>query len=402
MQHEIDRLLAENVAARAAVATSDARCRSVYDASPNGFALHRPVRADGRPDGAIVDFIVAYVNQAGANIVGLVAEDWNTGEAWISPETAIRFDRDGTGLQDTWFNLRFEPVRDAAGQVQGVLNFSVDVTDQVRARREVEGLLAESECARADAEVARGEAEAANRSKSEFLAIMSHELRTPLNAIDGYAELIEIGIRGPVTEEQRIDLARIRKNQRHLLGLIDGVLRYARVEAGAVEYKMTDVILDDVLATCEAVMAPQVRGKALSLNYDKSALATDLAPLRVWADQDKLQQIVLNLFSNAVKFTDPGGRITVRYLVDPESTGEAAGTVRVQVADTGRGIALKHLMRVFEPFVQVDMQLTRTEGGTGLGLAISREFARAMGGDLTVESEEGRGSTFSLSLPRMN
>ena len=553
MQHEIDRLRAENVAARAAVAASDARFRSVHDASPNGFALHRPVRADGRPDGAIVDFIVTYVNQAGANIVGLVAEEmvgrrmlelwpstepegvvaayarvmetgescyreilyehaeltaglsldvvrvedeigitftditvrlradaertrllqeltvererlrsvivnmpaplalhlgpehrfalvneafqrasgggrdvtgltpreafpelegvgiferfdqvWNTGEAWISPETAIRFDRDGTGLQDTWFNLRFEPVRDAAGHVQGFLNFSVDVTDQVRARREIEGLLAESECARADAEVARREAEAANRSKSEFLAIMSHELRTPLNAIDGYAELLEIGIRGPVTEEQRVDLARIRKNQRHLLGLIDGVLRYARVEAGAVEYKMIAVILDDVLAACEAVMLPQVRGKALTLDYDKSPPATDLAPVRVWADQDKLQQIVLNLLSNAVKFTDPGGRITVRYLADAGSADEAAGMVRVQVADTGRGIAPKYLTRIFEPFVQVDMQLTRTEGGTGLGLAISRDFARAMGGDLTVKSEEGRGSTFLLSVPRMD
>lgn len=127
-------------------------------------------------------------------------------------------------------------------------------------------------------------------------------------------------------------------------------------------------------------------------------LLTDLGPMRVLADQDKLQQIVLNLLSNAVKFTDPGGRITIRYFVDPQS----AGTVRVQVADTGRGIAPEHLARVFEPFVQVNMRLTRIHGGTGLGLAISRNFARAMGGDLTVESEEGRGSTFSLSLPRIN
>ena len=235
--------------------------------------------------------------------------------------------------------------------------------------------------------VARVDAEAANRAKSEFLAVMSHELRTPLNAIDGYAELMELGIRGAVTEEQRADLARIRKSQRHLLGLINGVLNYARVEAGAVRYDVADVPVDEVLATCEALVAPQVRGKRLTLEYaecDRSIV--------VRADSEKLQQIVLNLLTNSIKFTEPGGRISL-------SCRGRGKEVEISITDTGRGITAAHLTRVFEPFVQVDAQLTRTQEGVGLGLAISRDLARGMGGDLTAESTPGIGSTFTLTLP---
>ena len=233
-------------------------------------------------------------------------------------------------------------------------------------------------------------AEQANRSKSDFLVVLSHELRTPLNAIDGYAELMELGIRGPVTDEQRHDLARIRRSEQHLLGLINGVLAYAQVEAGAVHYDMQPVSLDDVLTTCNALVAPQVRNRNLALVREPCDPA-----LTVRADREKLQQIVLNLLSNAIKFTRAGGQIVLRCVCGADRDGSL---LQIVVTDTGIGIEPSQLGRIFEPFVQVNTELTRTREGTGLGLAISRDLARGMGGDLTAESEPGRGSAFTLML----
>jgi signal transduction histidine kinase len=242
--------------------------------------------------------------------------------------------------------------------------------------------------AREEAAAARVKAEVASRAKSDFLAVMSHELRTPLNAILSYTELIELGIHGPITPEQRADLQRIRISERHLTGLINGVLNYSRVEAGVVHYEDQDVALDEVLATCEALLAPQASAKRLALAFDGCDPA-----LKVRADTEKLQQIVLNLLSNAVKFTDHGGRITL-------ACSPTIDAVAITVADTGCGVPAEQIERIFEPFVQVDARLTRTHEGLGLGLAISRDLARGMGGDLTVESTPGAGSTFTLWLPR--
>jgi signal transduction histidine kinase len=238
-----------------------------------------------------------------------------------------------------------------------------------------------------EAESARLAAEQANRAKTEFLAVMSHELRTPLNAIAGYTELIDMGLRGPVTELQHADLARLRRSQRYLLALINDLLNLARIEAGHVDIKMDDVPLAEMLRGVEALVAPQMRAKQLTFDYVACGSA-----LTARADIEKVRQVLLNLLSNAIKFTDSGGRITV-------ACEALDGFAVVRVRDTGRGIPADKLELIFEPFVQVDQQLTRTQEGAGLGLAISRDLAVAMGGDLVAASEVGVGSTFTLTLP---
>jgi signal transduction histidine kinase len=234
---------------------------------------------------------------------------------------------------------------------------------------------------------ARADADAANRAKGEFLSVMSHELRTPLNAIGGYTELLEMGIRGPVTPEQRVYLERIQLSQKHLLGLVNEVLSYAKLETGTVEYDIQDVPVREALIAAEALVVPQAEAKGIEL-----ITAETERFLAVRADPDKLRQILVNLLSNAVKFTGPGGRIHLGC----ERAGEC---VCFSVRDTVVGIAGDQVAAVFEPFVQVRSDLTRTEEGTGLGLAISRQLARGMGGDLTAESTPGIGSVFTVKLP---
>ncbi|MFL5604857.1 MAG: ATP-binding protein [Gemmatimonadaceae bacterium] len=234
---------------------------------------------------------------------------------------------------------------------------------------------------------AQRKAEAANRVKSEFLAAMSHELRTPLNAIAGYADLLLIGVRGPLTPEQRADLERVQRAQRHLGSLIAEVLNFARAEAGRIEYRLTALPVAVLLADLPEFVDPQLRERELSFHCAQPAPA-----LMVRVDQEKVRQILLNLLSNSVKFTPPGGRIEVRC----EQRDER---VLIHVVDTGVGIDAERLESVFEPFVQLNRSLSDSRGGIGLGLAISRDLARGMGGDLVAESKPGVGSTFTLSLP---
>jgi signal transduction histidine kinase len=233
---------------------------------------------------------------------------------------------------------------------------------------------------------ARSAAEDANRAKLEFLAMMSHELRTPLNAIGGYVELLELGVRGEINEAQRRDLERIQRSQRHLLSLINGVLSFARIERGAVEYQLTTVALGELLMTLESLVLPQARSRELMLDFSGCKRSVS-----VCADREKLEQILLNLIGNAIKFSDPGGRVALSC----EPRGEVVALI---VDDTGRGIPADKLASVFEPFVQLDSRLTRSRDGVGLGLAISRDLARGMGGDLTAESEVGVGSRFTVTL----
>jgi len=232
-------------------------------------------------------------------------------------------------------------------------------------------------------------AEEANRAKAQFLTTMSHELRTPLNAIDGYAELLEMGLRGPVTEAQVQDLSRIRRSQRHLLALVNDVLNFARLEAGRVEWQITDVSVDDTLQVVESLIRPQLAAKRIS--YTREECDDGLS---VRADAEKLRQILINLLGNAWKFTDAGGAVSISCSADDSD-------VHIRVLDTGRGIPADKLPTIFDPFVQVDRHLGGdSQQGVGLGLAISRDLARGMNGNLDVTSTVGVGSEFVLSVPR--
>ena len=246
--------------------------------------------------------------------------------------------------------------------------------------------------ARAAAEVAQRDAETANRAKSRFLSMMSHDLRSPLNAIGGYAQLLDLEVRGPLTEAQHTDLKRIKMSQEYLLGLIDRILSFARLEGGKVQYDISDVPLDPTIRVVEVFIAPQLLQKQLEFRFEPP-LDRDDSQLLVRADPEKLQQILTNLLANAIKFTEPGGQITVSYEL------RDAG-VAIHVRDTGRGIAADAIELVFEPFAQLGRGLTSTAEGVGLGLAIGRELARGMGGDLTATSTLGKGSVFTLTLQR--
>lgn len=234
---------------------------------------------------------------------------------------------------------------------------------------------------------ARGAAESANRAKASFLASMSHELRTPLNAALGFASLVRAGVYGPVNEQQAEVLSRVERSQTHLARLIEDILDFARLEAGRVRVKLEPVRLVDVINDLGPLVEPQAAAKKIEL-----ALLPPPDSLRVVADRQRLEQILVNLVGNAIKFTPESGVIRVGAL-------DANGNAVIQVRDTGVGIPADRLDAIFEPFVQVDAALTRTATGAGLGLAISRDLARAMGGDLTAESELGKGSTFSVILP---
>ena len=242
------------------------------------------------------------------------------------------------------------------------------------------------------AEEARDTAEAANRAKSEFLAMMSHELRTPLNAIAGYAQLMELGVPEPVPAAHRDYLARIQRSQHHLLSVINSVLNFARLEAGAVAYHMRDVTVAELLGAVEPLIAPQAEARSHSYRCEPCDSA-----LLVRADPDKVAQVLLNLTSNAVKFTPPGGTIVLSAQLDGDGSGRER-RVAIRVRDDGIGIPIEKQRAIFDPFVQVDQSRTRTTDGAGLGLAISRDLARGMGGDLECESEPGVGSTFTLYL----
>ena len=309
----------------------------------------------------------AFPELQGQGIYELLDQVYGTGRGFVASELRVALSQaPGEPPEERALNFTYQPLLDDAGAVYAIAVVVIDVTDQVRGREM---------------------AEQANRAKAEFLANMSHELRTPLNAIGGYADLLLLDVRGALSPAARGDVERIRRSGQHLLSLINDILNFARIEAGQLAYHLEPVRLDALLADLEALVAPQVAQRGLAY------VSPDGARAVAWADPEKTRQVMLNLVTNAIKFTEPGGRVTV-------GCEAAADGVCIHVRDTGRGIPPEQLDRIFDPFVQVDRHLTaHSQQGVGLGLAISRDLARGMGGDLSVESAVGRGSTFTLRLP---
>jgi PAS domain S-box-containing protein len=322
----------------------------------------------------------------------------------------VRLRKDGTRID---VSISVSPIRGPNGEIIGAAKIARDMTEANRLRRaeaelgerlqaqavELEAQIEEAQSLQQELEMsneqlthameeandARQRAETANRAKSQFLTTMSHELRTPLNAIAGYVELLELGLRGPLRDEQLADLQRIKRSQQVLLRLIEDLLDHAKLESGQLVFHIKDVPLDPLLQRLESFISPLLAKKSIAYKLNPCG------GVSIRADATKVEQILLNLLSNAVKFTDEGG-----IEISCQTTGD---TVSISVDDTGRGVPKAMVETIFEPFVQLESKLTRTAEGTGLGLAISRELARGMGGDVFAVPRPV-GARFVLLLPR--
>jgi len=293
-----------------------------------------------------------------------------------------------------WAGITLTALRDEEGALIGFAKVTRDLT----ARRAADAVL---KAAGDAAEAARTRAEEADRGKSAFLATMSHEIRTPIQAVMGYTDLLGMELAGPLTTRQHEYLARVRASSMHLLGIVDEVLDFSRLDAGRTHARRAAIRLGIPVEHAIQMVQVQAETKGVHLADAVSGFAADVP---CWGDEDRVRQVLVVLLSNATKFTPPGGRITV-------SAGTAqqppAGTrlegpgpwAYVRVEDTGPGIPPDRLAAIFEPFEQADMTHTRQHGGAGLGLAIARRLARLMDGELSVHSEQGVGTRFFLWLP---
>jgi PAS domain S-box-containing protein len=372
-----------------ALAESEARFRAIADSIPQ---LAWMANEDGN---------IYWFNQRWYAYTGTTLEDMR-GFGWQAvhhPDDVSRVTEkfrqaiaDGAPWEDTfplrasdgswrWFLSRALPVRDPVTNALSWFGTNTDITERIAHEAERERLLGSEHAARVAAEDA-------GLARTRFLATMSHELRTPLNAIGGYAELLSLGLRGPVTDAQQTDFQRIRRAQQHLLVVINDILNFAKLESGAFLFNLDSVEVTATLQEVAGMIATQAASRGITLVVDVCP-----ADLAVQADHERLKQLLMNLLSNAVKFTSPPGH--VRLGCDADDT-----MVHIRVADSGIGIPAEKFEAIFEPFMQVDGDFNRSAQGSGLGLAISRDLARGMNAELTVESEYGVGSTFVLSIPR--
>ena len=396
------RILAERalIHAREHAERAEQRLRDVFTGAPAFMAV---VRGD--------DHVIEYVNDAYYQLVGrrelvgrrvvdalpevreqgfleLLDGVLETGDPYIGREVPIMLARASGGpSEERYVDFVYYPITEGDGTRSGIVAHGSDVTEHVLARNE--------------AQRARAEAERANQAKSHFLAMMSHEIRTPINAVIGYSDLLDSGIAGELTPQQREYLDRVRNSSQHLLGLVNDVLDLAKIEAEEMQVAQARNAIGPVVGAAVEMVGSNARMKGVEL-HTRLDCATDYC---YEGDEVRVRQILLNLLSNALKFTEPGGSIEVvgsaRDTADDDAALQGQGPwLVVTVRDTGSGIAPEELERIFEPFVQVDSGPTRRAAGTGLGLTISRRLARMMGGELTVRSELGAGSSFSLWLRR--
>ena len=271
-------------------------------------------------------------------------------------------------------SIRIVPHLGLGGVTIGAMALIEDVTERVAQEEDLRTALAR--------------AETANRVKAEFLASMSHELRTPIGAISGYAELLRDGLFGQMTNEQKEPLDRIMTVAKHLVGIVEEILVFSRVEAGREQLHPVEIDARIVLQNAAHAVEPLIHKKGLRLETTAPA-----EPIPIRVDVVKIGQILINLLGNATKFTSTGA---ISLSVEAADDGRS---VRFIVSDTGDGIAKQDLGRIFEPFTQLESGLARRYEGTGLGLAVSRQLARLLGGDVTVESTVGKGSTFTTTVP---
>jgi PAS domain S-box-containing protein len=382
-RREVERLWRQSEAARLAAQESEERFRFTANALPVQIWT---ANCDGALD-YVSERTAEYFGKTAAEIIG---EQWlsvlhpedidRTMERWKHALTTgepyeVEFRLWSAQHQGyRWHLGRAIPQRGSNGEIVRWFGTNTEIEDRKQAEVELRRLTAE--------------AQEADKAKASFLAAMSHELRTPLNAIGGYAQLMEMGVRGPITEEQRVDLLKIQRSKNHLDALVSDVLNFAKLGSGKMEYHLAQVDVRTIIQSVLEMVGPQIASKQLHI-----APFTTPRQLTVFADADKVRQVLLNLFGNALKFTPAGGVISL----DVKATEYEAS---ISVTDTGVGIPEEDQARIFEPFTQAGAALDARDQGVGLGLAISRQFARAMRGDLRVSSKLGSGSTFTLTLPR--
>lgn len=296
----------------------------------------------------------------------------------------------GEGPQRRWYDVRVSPLHDQQNRLQGRLFVWRDVTDQRHAQEEIRLKNEELLMAQGALVHARDAAEAGSRAKSAFLAHMSHEFRTPLSAILGYCQILQMGVGEQSLEATKADLQMISVAGNHLLGLIENVLDISKIEAGRTDLMLATFDLGNLINDVTTTVQPLVERHNNRLHVE---CAPNLGVMR--ADLVKVRQILLNLLSNAAKFTNRGDiTLTVH-----QEQGETAPWCIFRIRDTGPGIATEWLQQLFTPFSNANDPVVYAQKGAGLGLAISRHFAQLMGGDITVISVPGQGTTFTVRLP---